>query len=197
MTKHSVSAWQECIQANWMYPDIWQATGAAACEDVWFQDRVFSLDGKPGLNVGCGAVKIKGAVGVDLRPAGELGESGEKFNMSVAEISADATDIPLADSTQEFIVAAHVLEHLIDPFAGLYEWSRLLKPGGQLFMTLPDHDAADAMMVDYTHVHAYTGKSVRSLLLAAGFTVTSIENAPFSTIRVIARLPMDMAEVTA
>lgn len=43
----------------------------------------------------------------------------------------------LADS-QDFLIANHVLEHAPNPYAVLREWCRALRPGGLLFVTVPD-----------------------------------------------------------
>jgi SAM-dependent methyltransferase len=43
------------------------------------------------------------------------------------------------DGELDFLIANHVLEHFDDPVGGLIEWLRILKPGGRLFITLPNH----------------------------------------------------------
>jgi SAM-dependent methyltransferase len=42
------------------------------------------------------------------------------------------------DNSLDFIIANHLLEHLEDPIAGLIEFHRALRPGGALYMALPD-----------------------------------------------------------
>ena len=44
----------------------------------------------------------------------------------------------LGDSSQDFIIANHVIEHMSDPIRALENWSRVLKVGGRLFMAVPD-----------------------------------------------------------
>lgn len=43
----------------------------------------------------------------------------------------------LADGTQDFVIANHVLEHAPDPIGVLSSWTRVLRPGGTLFVTVP------------------------------------------------------------
>lgn len=45
------------------------------------------------------------------------------------------------DEELDFVIANHVLEHFDDPVGGLKEWMRILKNGGRLFITLPNHRA--------------------------------------------------------
>ena len=49
-----------------------------------------------------------------------------------------ATLATLADASEDFVVAHHVLEHLEDPIGALHHWLRVLRTGGILFITLPD-----------------------------------------------------------
>jgi SAM-dependent methyltransferase len=43
-----------------------------------------------------------------------------------------------ADASLDFVVANHLLEHLEDPVGALIAWSRVLRPAGVLFITVPD-----------------------------------------------------------
>jgi SAM-dependent methyltransferase len=44
----------------------------------------------------------------------------------------------LADGTQDFVIASHVLEHTQDPIGTLHAHLRALRPGGTLLLALPD-----------------------------------------------------------
>lgn len=59
-------------------------------------------------------------------------------------ISADAADIPLPDSSTDFVLHSHVWEHLSNPLRALEEWVRLTRSGGYIFVIVPKHDAAPA-----------------------------------------------------
>jgi SAM-dependent methyltransferase len=45
-----------------------------------------------------------------------------------------------ADESYDFVLSSHCLEHLHDPFVGILNWFRLLRPGGHLVVTIPDED---------------------------------------------------------
>ncbi|MBM3835343.1 MAG: class I SAM-dependent methyltransferase [Verrucomicrobia bacterium] len=49
----------------------------------------------------------------------------------------EITSIPLAEGAVDAILCTEVFEHVVDPIAVLVEFSRLLKPGGQLLLTSP------------------------------------------------------------
>lgn len=54
-------------------------------------------------------------------------------------ILADADQLtPVDDDSVDFVITNHVLEHLRDPLSGLAEWIRVLKPGGHLYVSIPD-----------------------------------------------------------
>jgi SAM-dependent methyltransferase len=44
----------------------------------------------------------------------------------------------LTDSSQDFVIASHILEHLANPLAMLVDIHRVLKSGGLLILILPD-----------------------------------------------------------
>lgn len=54
----------------------------------------------------------------------------------VAEVQ-DATALTYADESFDRVIAAHVLEHLPEPYKVVREWQRVLKKGGTLSLVLP------------------------------------------------------------
>ncbi len=42
------------------------------------------------------------------------------------------------DSSFDFIISAHVIEHMKNPLLSLENWIRVLKPGGSLYLIVPD-----------------------------------------------------------
>lgn len=54
------------------------------------------------------------------------------------DILADGFDLRcIADASQDFVVANHVLEHAGDALGTLEHWLRVLRPGGILFVAVP------------------------------------------------------------
>lgn len=93
------------------------------------------MDGAAGtiLDVGCGTGIISEVyphldiVGIDISP-GMLRHNKGKW------IQGSAENIPLPDSSIDFIVCRSLLHHLPNPEKGLQEMKRLLKPGGKVVM---------------------------------------------------------------
>lgn len=90
------------------------------------------------LDVGCGIkpyrelfVGLADYVGIDIKGGGHFDEFKEvdKFY--------DGQTIPFADNFFDFTICTQVLEHVADPENLLREISRTLKPGGQVFLTMP------------------------------------------------------------
>jgi predicted SAM-dependent methyltransferase len=49
----------------------------------------------------------------------------------------DGENLPFASSSQDFVFAGHVLEHIQSPLSPFLEWWRVLKVGGFLTLVLP------------------------------------------------------------
>jgi SAM-dependent methyltransferase len=46
----------------------------------------------------------------------------------------------VADGSFDVVHSSHCLEHMRDPFAAIYNWWRILRPGGHLTVIVPDED---------------------------------------------------------
>lgn len=55
-------------------------------------------------------------------------------------IIAEAESLePILSNSQDFAICNHVLEHMKDPIGAVKQWIRVLKPGGRLYLAIPDH----------------------------------------------------------
>ncbi|MEJ7587416.1 MAG: methyltransferase domain-containing protein [Ferruginibacter sp.] len=75
-----------------------------------------------------------------------------KWNNTLLDIVSDITEIPEPDKSFDAIMCIEVFEHIPDPISAIKEFSRLLKPGGQVVITAP--------FCSFTHFapyHFYTG----------------------------------------
>jgi SAM-dependent methyltransferase len=54
---------------------------------------------------------------------------------------SEATDLSfIPDASYDFLLSSHMLEHSANPLRALYEWQRVLKVDGTLFLVLPHKD---------------------------------------------------------
>ncbi|MFL5844671.1 MAG: methyltransferase domain-containing protein [Solirubrobacteraceae bacterium] len=63
--------------------------------------------------------------------------AGEPF-AEVEIVDDGATLATVADGSQDFVIASHVLEHLQDPIGALRRHVAVLRPGGTLLLAMPD-----------------------------------------------------------
>jgi ubiquinone/menaquinone biosynthesis C-methylase UbiE len=99
---------------------------------------------------------------------GKAIQSGS-WDTSRIDLVSDINAIPAEDGSFDAVLCTEVLEHVPDPIAALKEFSRLLRPGGQLILTAP--------FCSVTHMapyHFYSGFNTyfyEHHLAALGFTI--------------------------
>lgn len=93
------------------------------------------------LNLGCGGKRMDGYVNCDLY---QIPGVDEAFSLD---------DIPYADGTISAIHSEHALEHLprAKSHAALKEWARVLAPGGELLLKVPDLVGCCRLFVERPH----------------------------------------------
>ena len=151
------------------------------------------------LDVGCGTGtmltylasygKAQG-VDVDEEAVGYCHERG------LADVRQGAAEtLPFDDGSFDLVTALDVIEHLDDDAVALREMRRVLRPGGQVLVTVPAHrfmwgDQDEVNM----HKRRYVAGEIRDRLTTNGFQVLRLSymNAfmfpPIATIRLLRRL---------
>lgn len=84
----------------------------------------------------------------------------------------DLEEIPKADNTYDVIICNQVLEHVKRPEKVICEFFRLLKPGGRLFLTVPQCYGIHMVPYNYFNFHSY---GLRFLFEQGGFSIVFIE----------------------
>lgn len=89
-------------------------------------------DGKILIHLGCGDIESPEFINVDARPAPHV------------HYVCDVTDLSIfPDDYADLVYACHLLEHIRrdELRKTLWEWRRILRPGGILRLSVPDFDA--------------------------------------------------------
>ncbi len=79
---------------------------------------------------------------VDRAATEELRKQYPEFNdlklVPVSVISDAQTLQGVSDESQAFVIANHVIEHMEDSIRAVQNWLRVLRPGGVIYLVLPD-----------------------------------------------------------
>ena len=145
------------------------------------------------LELGCAS----GSVALQLLESGAaLVVDGVELNeTAAAEASKHMRDVHCADlnvfdldalaSDYDVLIAADVLEHLVDPWLVLERAVRRVRPGGRIVASLPnvryhkvltalvlrgDFRYADSGVLDRTHLRFFTRKTIAELFEEVGLT---------------------------
>lgn len=86
--------------------------------------------------------------------------------------TCDLAAIPVDDGRFDAVVCTQVLEHVPEPETILRELSRVLKPGGLLFLTVPLFYAEHEVPYDYQR---FTRYGLERLLPMAGFDIETLD----------------------
>ena len=175
--------------------DFYESVWADAPEDpepwLWGTRRALLLgEARPGervLDLGCGAGRFVAAlrdagaepVGVEIAAAAL---ERARRNVPGADLRLVEPDgsLPLGHGEVDLVWCSEVLEHVPDTVGFLTEARRVLKPGGRILVTVPDHGVARRTAIAIArherhydplgqHLRFYTRRSLADALEATGF----------------------------
>lgn len=104
--------------------------------------------------------------GIDVSaPAIELAQARGVPNVSVM----DGAALEFADTRFDLVIASDVLEHIENEAKALSEWTRVLKPGGQMLVFVPAHSYlwSEHDVVNH-HFRRYSRAGLVAALIRAG-----------------------------
>lgn len=91
------------------------------------------------LHLGCGGMRWKDFINVDLHPHDDNVSDFSRTGC-VADVFADIRNLQLPDCSVDEIFTSHTFEHFPrwEAVDMLHDWHRMLKPGGILLIEMPD-----------------------------------------------------------
>lgn len=132
------------------------------------------------LDVGCGGRPYESAM-----PAGVeyLGIDTPASSLSQPDVWSLADPLPFQSNVFHTVLCTQVLEHLAEPKSAIFEFSRVLRPGGHLILTAPQAWNLHEIPYDFFR---YTRYGLEHLCRAAGLEPIHIsaEGGYFATIGV-------------
>lgn len=183
-----------------LHDAVWEAMPADATPERYELRRDFLLAhvaaGETVLDLGCGAGEFSAA----LREAGAapiaVDVAAEALRRAAARVPgldarlwAAGEPLPAADNGVDAVWAGEVVEHVADVAPWLSEVRRVLRPGGTLLLTTPDHGRARMLGLALSarrfdahfeprsdHVRFFSRRTLAALLDDLGFDVADLRS---------------------
>lgn len=158
------------------------------------QEKLLALVGQADrvLDVGCSTgylaerMQKRGSTVVGLDVDERAAELARRFCEAVYVGDVETMELPFEPGTFDVVLCGDLIEHLRDPQAFLTRMRPFLRPGGRLVLSTPNI-ANWAMrlgllfgrfrytewgILDQTHTHLFTRKTLEETLQAAGYRIT-------------------------
>lgn len=119
------------------------------------------------LDVGCGRQPYR-----DLLPPQSSYVGMEVSGDVSPDLVGSVLDLPVRSESVDAVICTQVLEHVPEPARGVAEMHRVLRPGGKLYVTVPQSWGLHYEPHDYFR---FTKYGVAYLLERAGFRIRAIE----------------------
>ena len=148
------------------------------------------------LDVGCSSGYLarplveSGARVIGLELDADAAETARAVCEEVLVGDVESMELPFASASFDVVLCGDLVEHLRDPGAALARLRPLLRPGGRLVLTTPNV-ANWAMrlsllagrwrytnrgILDRTHVHLFTRKTLVETIVGAGYRVLVLDH---------------------
>jgi 2-polyprenyl-3-methyl-5-hydroxy-6-metoxy-1,4-benzoquinol methylase len=160
-------------------------------------ERLLALAGSPKqvLDVGCSSGYLarrlaeRGATVVGIDNDEQAAEEARAVCEQVLVGDVESMELPFPQHSFDVVLCGDVVEHLRDPEAFLARVRPLLRPGGRLVLTTPNvanwamrlgllagrWRYTDRGILDRTHTHFFTKKTLEQTLERAGYTIVAFD----------------------
>jgi SAM-dependent methyltransferase len=121
------------------------------------------------LDVGCGNGKhMKIFESYDITTKGLDAREQDDSKISICNIEKDP--FPFKNDTFDYVYSKSLFEHILRADNCIKECYRVLKPGGKIVIMVPEWKSQmNHYWDDYSHLHAWTRKSLKDMLEIYGF----------------------------
>lgn len=148
------------------------------------------------LDIACGSLSLvpvptgTRVVRTDLSPTGtaqarDADDSHEQF----AYASVDGRDLAFADESFDAVTIIDAIEHIRDTERLFAESARVLRPGGELYVTYANSNSLNQIVMgalgyppfvtNHQHLHEFDADEIDGLLAGAGFEVVATAGVDF------------------
>jgi len=160
-------------------------------------ERLLTLAGSPErvLDVGCSSGYLarrlveRGATVVGIDADERAAEEARSVCEHVLVGDVETIELPFAEESFDVVLCGDVLEHLRDPETFLRRMRPLLRPGGRVVLTTPNvanwamrlgllagrWRYTDRGILDRTHAHLFTKKTLEETLERAGYSIVAFD----------------------
>ena len=183
-----------------LHDAVWASVPADATPERFGLRRAFLLagvaEGDVVLDLGCGAGEFSaalleaGATPIAVDVADEaLRRARERVPGLDARLWSCGQPLPVEDASVDVAWAGEVIEHVVDVAPWLSEVRRVLRPGGTLLLTTPDHGPVTLLALAVSsrrfathfeprsdHVRFFSRRTLRELLDDLGFDVAELRS---------------------
>jgi len=153
-------------------------------------------DGKRVLDVGCSSgylarpLVARGCTVVGIEQDEDAAEQAGEVCAEVLVGDAETLELPFEPASFDVVLCGDLLEHLRDPGAFLARVRPFVRPGGRLVLTTPNvanwsmrlsllggrWRYTERGILDRTHVHLFTRKTLVETVEGAGFRIVELDH---------------------
>ncbi len=161
--------WQKYIRADIIKDEEHGMDAVDRIRDVNFLFNNTDFKNKKILDIGCEEGIILAAIQKVIKcdATGLTMKICNKLKQEVKMVEGDMHELPFDDESFDIVLIMHTLEHSIAPYIVLTEIHRVLKPGGEIMIVMPEE--GDNNTSSQQHYMVLTFRQLFNLLYKTNF----------------------------